>query len=40
MRHESIFVSGGRRGFEIELAPRDLLRVTDGSCAEIATPPH
>ncbi len=38
MRHDSIFVSGGRRGFEIELTAGDLLRVTDGSSAEIATP--
>ncbi|CAN5871732.1 Cys-tRNA(Pro) deacylase [soil metagenome] len=40
LRHDSIFVSGGRRGFEIELTAGDLLRVTDGSSAEIATPPR
>ncbi|MFC4223527.1 Cys-tRNA(Pro) deacylase [Lysinibacter cavernae] len=33
---DTIFVSGGRRGFDIELAPLDLLSVTDGAAAEIA----
>lgn len=33
---DSIFVSGGRRGFDLELAPSDLLRVTAGSTAAIA----
>jgi len=33
---DSIFVSGGRRGFDIELAPRDLLRITEGRIAAIA----
>lgn len=33
---ETILVSGGRRGFDLELAPDDLLRVTDGSYAPIA----
>ncbi len=37
MHHDRIFVSGGRRGFDIELAPRDLLRVTGGSSAGITT---
>ena len=32
----TIFVSGGRRGFDIELAPADLLEVTDGSVAAIS----
>ncbi|TAM71374.1 MAG: Cys-tRNA(Pro) deacylase [Microbacteriaceae bacterium] len=32
---ESIFVSGGRRGFDIELAPSDLLSVTGGILAAI-----
>lgn len=32
---ETIFVSGGRRGLEIEVAPEDLLRVLNGRCAPI-----
>jgi Cys-tRNA(Pro)/Cys-tRNA(Cys) deacylase len=32
----TIFVSGGRRGFDIELAPADLIRATDGVTASIA----
>jgi len=34
--YPSIFVSGGRRGFDIELAPADLLSITDGRIAAIA----
>ena len=34
--YASIFVSGGRRGFDIELAPADLLAVTNGTVAAIA----
>ncbi|PZE62036.1 Cys-tRNA(Pro) deacylase [Curtobacterium sp. MCPF17_047] len=34
--HPTIFVSGGRRGFDIELSPADLVRVTDASTAPIA----
>jgi Cys-tRNA(Pro)/Cys-tRNA(Cys) deacylase len=34
--YPSIFVSGGRRGFDIELAPADLLTVTNGTFAAIA----
>jgi Cys-tRNA(Pro)/Cys-tRNA(Cys) deacylase len=34
--YPSIFVSGGRRGFDIELAPADLLAVTHGTIAAIA----
>ena len=33
---ETVYVSGGRRGFDIELTPGDLLRVTDGRLAAIA----
>lgn len=34
----TILVSGGRRGLEIELAPADLLRVTEGTTASLAVP--
>ncbi len=34
--HDSVFVSGGRRGLEIELAPRDLVELTHATLAEIA----
>jgi Cys-tRNA(Pro)/Cys-tRNA(Cys) deacylase len=36
LRHGTIYVSGGRRGFDVELAPADLLRLTDGTTADIA----
>jgi hypothetical protein len=29
--HDSVFVSGGRRGLEIELAPHDLVQLTDAA---------
>lgn len=32
----TIFVSGGRRGFDVELAPADLVRLTAGTLAPIA----
>lgn len=32
----TIFVSAGRRGLEIELAPADLLKLTSGTLADIA----
>ncbi|WP_375400931.1 aminoacyl-tRNA deacylase [uncultured Amnibacterium sp.] len=34
--HPTIFVSGGRRGFDIELTPADLLRATDARLVAIA----
>ena len=35
-QHDTIFVSGGRRGLDLELAPADLLAVTRGTLAGIA----
>jgi Cys-tRNA(Pro)/Cys-tRNA(Cys) deacylase len=34
---DTVFVSAGRRGLQVELAPAYLLRLTDGSLAAIAT---
>jgi Cys-tRNA(Pro)/Cys-tRNA(Cys) deacylase len=34
----TVLVSGGRRGFDLELAPQDLLAATDGKLAPIAVP--
>jgi Cys-tRNA(Pro)/Cys-tRNA(Cys) deacylase len=33
---ETVFVSGGRRGFDVELAPADLIRITAATLADIA----
>jgi Cys-tRNA(Pro)/Cys-tRNA(Cys) deacylase len=33
---DTIFVSGGRRGLEIEIAPADLVRVLDAVVADVA----
>lgn len=32
----TVFVSAGRRGLQVELAPADLVRLTDAICAPIA----
>ncbi|MEO7268957.1 MAG: Cys-tRNA(Pro) deacylase [Knoellia sp.] len=34
--HETVFVSGGRRGLDLELSPADLVSVTDASTGPIA----
>lgn len=34
--HDTVFVSGGRRGFDVELSPDDLALATAGSFAAIA----
>jgi Cys-tRNA(Pro)/Cys-tRNA(Cys) deacylase len=34
---DTVFVSGGRRGFDLELAPADLVRVTGATIAAIAS---
>ncbi|MDH3397746.1 MAG: Cys-tRNA(Pro) deacylase [Acidimicrobiia bacterium] len=36
LEHSSIFVSGGRRGLQLELAASDLIRLTGADVAEIA----
>jgi Cys-tRNA(Pro)/Cys-tRNA(Cys) deacylase len=37
LEFETIFVSAGRRGLEIELAPDDLVRLTDARVAVVAS---
>lgn len=36
LAHPTVFVSGGRRGLDVELAPADLVRLTGASTAAIA----
>lgn len=36
--HPTVFVSAGRRGLEVELAPADLVRVTSAATAPIGRP--
>lgn len=35
-RYETVYVSAGRRGLQVELAPADLLRLASGRYADIA----
>jgi Cys-tRNA(Pro)/Cys-tRNA(Cys) deacylase len=37
--HATILVNGGRRGLQVELDPRDLVRLTDAHVQEIASRP-
>src|SRR5262249_11055608 len=34
--HETVFVSGGRRGLQLELSPADLARLTNATLAKLA----
>ena len=36
--HPSVYVSGGRRGLDVELAPRDLVALTDATSAAVGRP--
>lgn len=36
LEHETVFVSGGRRGLDLEMAPADLVRITSARTATIA----
>lgn len=36
LEYATVLVSGGKRGFDVELSPQDLLRVTSGVSAPIA----
>jgi Cys-tRNA(Pro)/Cys-tRNA(Cys) deacylase len=39
LEHETILVNAGRRGLQMELDPRDLVRLTDARVHEIASAP-
>ncbi|SCG34438.1 Cys-tRNA(Pro) deacylase [Micromonospora halophytica] len=38
LAHDTIYVSAGRRGLQLELAPTDLISLTNATPAPIATP--
>ena len=35
-KYETVYVSAGRRGLQVELSPGDLLKVTSAGVADIA----
>ncbi|QGN46883.1 Cys-tRNA(Pro) deacylase [Micromonospora sp. WMMD558] len=37
LRHDTVYVSAGRRGLQLELAPQDLVALTDATTARIAS---
>jgi Cys-tRNA(Pro)/Cys-tRNA(Cys) deacylase len=39
LAHATVFVSAGRRGLELELDPRDLVRLTGAEVRPLCTPP-
>jgi Cys-tRNA(Pro)/Cys-tRNA(Cys) deacylase len=40
LAHDTILVSAGRRGLQLELDPRDLVRLTGADTRRVATPPN
>ncbi|MEV1142843.1 Cys-tRNA(Pro) deacylase [Micromonospora sp. NPDC049799] len=38
LRHETVYVSAGRRGLQLELSPEDLATLTNATTAPLATP--
>jgi Cys-tRNA(Pro)/Cys-tRNA(Cys) deacylase len=40
LAHQTVFVSGGRRGFDVELAARDLVGLTDAVVGHIVAGPR
>jgi Cys-tRNA(Pro)/Cys-tRNA(Cys) deacylase len=40
LEHAAIYVSGGRRGLEIELDPRDLVKLTRATAGAISGSPR
>jgi Cys-tRNA(Pro)/Cys-tRNA(Cys) deacylase len=38
LQHDTVYVSGGRRGLDLGLAPGDLVRVTGAVVAPVARP--
>ncbi|MGC5021763.1 Cys-tRNA(Pro) deacylase [Micromonospora sp. DT47] len=38
LAHDTVYVSAGRRGLQVELAPADLVALTDATTAHVAAP--